>query len=63
MRSGHAQPGEIAAASGVNPDIVRKWRQRAGINTRETRIDRVRRLLEWKPKPVPVIDDPDAAPY
>lgn len=63
MRRGLASPLEIARASGLSVDTVMSWRQRAGIRTEDARIAHVRKLMERQPKPVPVIDDPDAAPY
>jgi len=63
MRDGLATAGEIAAALGVPFDTVASWRRRAGIRTEQARIEHVRRLLERKPKPIPVVDDPDAAPW
>lgn len=63
MRAGLATPGEIAAAMGVDPGLIFKWRQRAGIRTDEARVEHVRRLLHRQPRSVPVIDDPDAAPF
>ncbi len=56
-------PGEIAEACNIDPNLVRNWRQRAGINTRKARISHVLELMHRKPKPIPVIDDPDAAPF
>jgi hypothetical protein len=63
MRSGLATPGEIAEACGVDADLVRNWRQRERIDTRAARVEHVRELMERKPRIVPVIDDPDAAPF
>lgn len=63
MRAGLANPSEIAAAIGVDPGLVFKWRQRASIRTDEARVEHVRRLLNRQPRVVPVIDDPEAAPY
>lgn len=63
MRDGLASPHEIAAALGVSYDTVQSWRHRARIYTDKARIDHVRQLLNRKPRAVPVIDDPDAAPY
>jgi hypothetical protein len=63
MRAGLASPHEIAKACGIGADLVRNWRARAGILTDEARVEHVRRLMERQPKPVPVIDEPDAAPF
>lgn len=63
MRAGLATPGEIAAAIGVDRGLVIKWRQRADIHTADARLEHVRRLMQREPRVVPVIDDPDAAPY
>jgi hypothetical protein len=63
MRDGLASPHEIAAALSIPCETVQSWRQRAGIRTDAARIEHVRRLLERKPRIIPVIDDPDAAPY
>jgi hypothetical protein len=63
MRGGLATPGEIAEAEMIDADLVRNWRQREGINSHEARIDHVRRLMRRQPRTVPVIEDPDAAPY
>lgn len=63
MRAGLATPSEIAAALSVDKGLVFKWRQRAGIRTDDARIDHVRQLLHRQPRPVPVIDEPDAAPF
>ena len=63
MSSGLATPGEIAEACGIDESLVYNWRQRAGILTRTARVAHVRDLMQRKPKPVPVIDDPDAAPW
>jgi hypothetical protein len=63
MRTGQATPGEIAEACGIALGMVRTWRQRADLETRDARITRVRNLMLRKPKLVPVIDDPDAAPW
>lgn len=63
MRSGSATPGEIAEACGIDADLVRNWRHREGIDTHAARVEHVRRLIHRQPRVVPVIDDPDAAPY
>jgi len=63
MREGLASPHEIAAALGISRETVQSWRQRAGIQTHEARVEHVRGLMHRKPRPVPVIDDPGAAPY
>lgn len=63
MRAGLATPGEIAAALGVDRGLVVKWRQRAGIHTHAARVEHVRRLMLRPQRVIPVIDDPDAAPY
>lgn len=63
MRVGLATPGEIAEACGIDVDLVRNWRQRDGADTHAARVRRVRRLMMRRPKSVPVIDEPDAAPF
>lgn len=63
MRHGLASPHEIAAALGIAHNTAQSWRRRAGIRTDEARIEHVRGLLNRQPRIVPVIDDPDAAPY
>ena len=63
MRAGLATPGEIAEAGEIDVDLVRNWRQRDRVDTHAARIDHVRRLLQRQPRVIPVIDDPEAAPY
>lgn len=63
MREGLATAGEIAAALDIPFDTVASWRRRTCIRTNEARVEHVRQLLLRQPRPVPVIDDPDAAPF
>jgi hypothetical protein len=63
MREGLASPHEIAGALEISYETVQSWRWRARIYTDKARVEHVRRLLNRKPRAVPVIDDPDAAPF
>lgn len=63
MRRGIASPHEIAAALGISLDTVVSWRRREGLKIEAARIEHVRRLLHRKPRVVPVVTDPDAAPF
>jgi hypothetical protein len=48
MAAGYATPGEIAKAMGWPITMVEKWRHRAGIMTEPLRLERVKKLMEYR---------------